>query len=68
MERKNKQQEEYEYSLLTVFDEDGYGNDYSIDYLLDNGLEHCTKEEKISYLNDIIRDVEHYRDTLLQNE
>ena len=67
MESKNKQ-EEYEYSLLTVFDEDGFGNDYSIDYLLDNGMKHCTKEEKISYLNDIIRDVEHYRDTLLQNE
>ncbi len=64
MERKNKQQEEYEYSLLTVFDEDGYGNDYSIDYLLDNAMELCTKEKKISYLNDIIRDVEHYRDTL----
>ena len=68
MDSKNKKQEEYEYSLLTVFDEDGFGNDYSIDYLLDNGMELCTKEEKISYLNDIIRDVEHYRDTLLQNE
>ena len=68
MESKNKKREEYEYSLLTVFDEDGFGNDYSIDYLLDNGMKHCTKEEKISYLNDIIRDVEHYRDTLLQNE
>ena len=68
MESKNKKREEYEYSLLTVFDEDGFGNDYSIDYLLDNGMKHCTKEEIISYLNDIIRDVEHYRDTLLQNE
>ena len=64
MESKNKQQEEYEYCLLSVIDEEGYGNDYSIDYLLDNAMELWTKEEKISYLNDIIRDVEDYRDTL----
>jgi hypothetical protein len=64
MESKNKQQEEYEYCLLTVIDEEGYGNDYSIEYLLDNAMGLCTKEEKISYLNDIIRDIEHYRDTL----
>ena len=64
MESKNKQQEEYEYCLLTVIHEEGYGNDYSIEYLLDNAMGLCTKEEKISYLNDIIRDIEHYRDTL----
>jgi hypothetical protein len=64
MESKNKQQEEYEYCLLTVIDEEGYGNDYSIEYLLDNAMGLCTKEKKISYLNDIIRDIEHYRDTL----
>ena len=57
-------EEEYEYCLLTVFDEEGYGNDYSIEEILDNGLSHCTKEEKISYLNDIIHDIEHYRDSL----
>jgi hypothetical protein len=64
MEDKNKQQEEYEYSVLTVYDEEGYGWDQSIDQILDEGLSHCSKDEKISYLNDIIRDVEHYRDTL----
>ena len=64
MERK-KQQEEYEYCLLTVFDEEGRGNDYSIEDLLNEGLDLLTKEEKIRYLNDIIRDVEHYRDSLM---
>ena len=68
MESKNKQQEEYEYSCLMVCDEDGCGNECSIEDLLDYALEWCKKEDRISYLNDIIRDVEHYRDTLLQNE
>lgn len=65
METINKQQEMYEYRLLTVFDEEGRGNDYSIEDLLNDGLDIFTKEEKISYLNDIIRDVEHYRDSLV---
>ncbi len=65
MERTNKKQEMYEYRLLTVFDEEGRGNDYSIEDLLNDGLDLFTKEEKISYLNDIIRDVEHYRDSLI---
>ena len=56
--------EEYKYSQLTIFDEDGYGWDHSIDEILDNGLSHCNKEEKIDYLNDIIRDIKHYRDNL----
>ena len=60
MEKENK----YEYYLLTVFDEDKYGWDYPIDVLLDNGLDGMSKEEKISYLNDIIKDIEHYRDLL----
>ena len=46
MEKENK----YEYSLLTVFDEDNCGWDYPIDVLLDNGLDCMSKEEKISYL------------------
>lgn len=65
MERTNKKQEMYEYRLLTVFDEEGRGNDYSIEDLLNDGFDIFTKEEKISYLNDIIRDVEHYRDSLV---
>ena len=65
MERTNKKQEMYEYRFLTVFDEEGRGNDYSIEDLLNDGLDIFTKEEKISYLNDIIRDVEHYRDSLV---
>lgn len=64
MESKNKQQEKYIYSILSLFDEDGYEHEYYIDDLLDDALEDCTKVEKISFLNDIIRDVEHYRDTL----
>ena len=47
MEKENK----YEYTLLTVFDEDNCGWDYPIDVLLDNGLGGMSKEEKISYLN-----------------
>ena len=68
MESKNKQQEEYEYCSLMLLDEDGNGNEYSIEELLDYALKWCKKEDRISFLNDIIRDVEHYRDTLLQNE
>lgn len=65
MGKTNKKQEMYEYRTLTVFDEEGRGNDYSIEDLLDEGLAIFTKEVKISYLNDIIRDVEHYRDSLI---
>ncbi len=64
MESKNKQQEEYEYSCLIVPDEDGYGNECYIDELLDCALEWYEKEDRISFLNDIIRDIEHYRDSL----
>lgn len=64
MESKNKQQEEYEYSCLIVPGEDGYGNECYIDELLDCALEWYEKEDRISFLNDIIRDIEHYRDSL----
>ena len=60
MEKENK----YEYTLLTVFDEDNRGWDYPIDVLLDNGLGGMSKEEKISYLNEILKDIQHYRDLL----
>ena len=60
MEKENK----YEYTLLTVFDEDNCGCDYPIDVLLDNGLGGMSKEEKISYLNEILKDIQHYRDLL----
>ena len=59
-----EKEKDYEYTLLTVFDEDNCGWDYPIDVLLDNGLDGMSKEEKISYLNDIIKDIEHYRDLL----
>ena len=62
MEKEKK--DEYEYCMLTVFDEDNCGWDYPIDVLLDNGLCDRPKEEKISYLNVIIKDIEHYRDLL----
>ena len=61
---KGKNGNEYEYNILTVFDEDDCGWDYPIDVLLENGLGDRSKEEKISYLNDIIKDIEHYRDHL----
>ncbi len=57
-------EKDYKYTLLTVFDEDNCGWDYPIDFLLDNGLCSMSKEEKISYLNEIIKDIEHYRDLL----
>ena len=62
MEKEKK--DEYEYCMLTVFDEDDCGWDYPIDVLLDNGLGDRPKEEKINYLNVIIKDIEHYRDLL----
>ncbi len=60
----NNKNEDYEYELITVFDDDGNGYEQSIDQILDDGLDHLSKQDKISYLNDIIRDVEHYRDNL----
>lgn len=66
METDNKTtQEDYDYQLITVFDEDNFGWDYSIDYLMENAMRHLSKAEQIEYLNDIIHDIEHYRDTLL---
>ena len=59
-----EKEKEYEYTLLTVFDEDNCGWDYPIDVLLDNGLDGMSKEEKISYLNEILKDIQHYRDLL----
>ena len=63
---KNNQKEpcnDYEYIEITVTDEDGYGWDYPIDHILDNAL-FGSKERQLDYLNDIIHDIEHYRDCL----
>lgn len=54
-------QDNYEYSMITIFDEDGEGWDYEIDYILSNGIT-GPKKDQIAYLNEIIRDIEHYRD------
>lgn len=65
METDNKiSQDDYEYLLITVFDQDNIGWDYSIDYLMERAVSHYSKAEQIEYLNDIIHDIEHYRDTL----
>ena len=45
MEKENKKvDEDYEYTLLTLFNEEGYEFDCSIIYLFDNELKHCSKE------------------------
>lgn len=54
-------EDDYEYCLITVYDEDGYGWDQTIDEILSNGIT-GQKEHQVAYLNDIIRDIEHYRD------
>lgn len=55
----------YNYLQITIIN-DGYGNDYSIDEILDDAIgEKWPKEDKIRYLNAIIHDIEHYRDSLL---
>ena len=65
METDNKiSQDDYEYLLITVFDQDNIGWDYSIDYLMERAVSHYSKAEQIEYLNDIIHDIEHYRDAL----
>lgn len=56
-------QEDYEYTEITVIDEDGYGWDYPIDHILSNAL-FGSKEHQLDQLNDIILDIEHYRDYL----
>ena len=58
---ENTHQDNYDYSMITIFDEDGTGWDYEIDEILANGIT-GSKDEQIAYLNDIIRDIEHYRD------
>lgn len=58
---ENVKENDYEYCLITVYDEDGYGWDQSIDVILSNGIT-GSKECQVAYLNDIIRDIEHYRD------
>ena len=64
--KSDEKEEYYEYLQLTVYDEDGqYGWDVWLDQLLDDGMGDRTKDEKIDYLNAIIRDIEHYRDSLL---
>ena len=64
--KSNEKEEDYEYLQLTVYDEDGQsGWDVWLDQLLDDCMGDRTKEEKINYLNAIIRDIEHYRDSLL---
>lgn len=64
--KSNEKEEYYEYLQLTVYDEDGQsGWDVWLDQLLDDSIGDRTKEEKIDYLNAIIRDIEHYRDSLL---
>ena len=64
--KSNEKEEYYEYLQLTVYDEDGQsGWDVWLDQLLDDCMGDRTKEEKINYLNAIIRDIEHYRDSLL---
>lgn len=64
--KSNEKEDYYEYLQLTVYDEDGQsGWDVWLDQLLDDCMGDRTKEEKINYLNAIIRDIEHYRDSLL---
>ena len=58
---ENTYQDNYDYSMITIYDEDECGWDYEIDDILANGIT-GTKEHQIAYLNDIIRDIEHYRD------
>ena len=54
----------YEYMQITVFDENGEGWDYPVDYLMENAVSHLSKAEQSEYLTDIIHDIEHYRDSL----
>ena len=58
---KKTNEDNYEYCLITLYDEDGYGWDQSIDEILSNGITGA-KERQVSYLNDIIHDIEHYRE------
>ena len=59
-----EQQQDYCYLQFTVMDQDGYGWDYSVDELLDDGTRGLSNEEKVEYLKAIIKDIEHYIDSL----
>jgi len=62
---ENNQNEEYEYNPICIWDYRGCCCEIQIDEVLDYNMGLWdTREEKIAYLNDFIKDIEHYRDSL----
>ena len=61
---KTKKGTEYNYNSLTIVDNWGYFIERPVDEILDNNFVCWKKEQKIEFLNDFIRDIEHYRDNL----
>lgn len=63
---ENKQKDDYEYMTFPIQDADGHFYDAYVDELLDFCMQlgNETREENIEYLNDLIKDIEHYRDSL----
>ena len=61
---KTKKGTEYNYNSLTIVDDWGYFIERHVDEILDSNFVCWKKEQKIEFLNDFIRDIEHYRDNL----
>ncbi len=64
MKDDNKKRMEYNYKSLTFVAPSGHFMERSVYVILDNNFLGWKKKWKIEFLNDLIHDVEHYRDNL----
>ena len=66
-DKQNRKQDNYDYSFLEIYDSEGIIFEDSIDTLLDVhfSIEDKSTEDNIHFLNKLIKDIEHYRDSLV---
>ena len=66
-DKQTRKQDNYDYSFLEIYDSEGIIFEDSIDTLLDVhfSIEDNSIEDNIHFLNKLIKDIEHYRDSLV---
>lgn len=66
-DKQIRKQDNYDYSFLEIYDSEGIILEDSIDALLDVhfSIEDKSIEDNIQFLNKLIKDIEHYRDSLV---
>ena len=66
-DKQARKQDNYDYSFLEIYDSEGIIFEDSIDTLLDVhfSIEDNSIEDNIHFLNKLIKDIEHYRDSLV---